>query len=290
MKAVTSWLERLLSRERRRAERKSPSHLVAHYWDGAAPLAHDIRDISATGLYLLTDQRWYPGTLVTMSLQRSSVPDTDPDGSITVKGKVIRSGADGVGLAFAMPAKEPGRAAHSTFPDGADRKTFQRFLKNVQSNRGQALIEYALILPILFLLIINVVNFGGFFYAWITVSDAARAGADYAILGGASVGAPGLPVATQIFNVITQEVSSLPNAASLSVSICQNDNGTVTALSGTCTSMPSDPEPTNYVLTTIDVTYTYQPFIGAFNFPNLGIYTSIPPTTVHRRAAMRVLN
>jgi Flp pilus assembly protein TadG len=142
-------------------------------------------------------------------------------------------------------------------------------------------------LPMLFLLIVNVVNFGGFFFAWITVANAARAGADYAILSGASVGSPGDATATQITDVITQDISSLPNASSLSVNICRNNNGTITTLAGTCSSVPSDPEPVSYILTTIDVTYTYLPFINVFQFPNLNIYATIPPTTVHRRAVMR---
>src|SRR5260370_43371 len=97
MKPVASWFEWLGSRERRTAERQTPLHLVAHYLDGAAPLGHDIRDISSTGLYLLTEQRWYPGTLVSLSLQRAGAPDTDPDRSIMVNAKVVRSDADGVG-------------------------------------------------------------------------------------------------------------------------------------------------------------------------------------------------
>ncbi len=35
---------------------------------------------------------------------------------------------------------------------------------------GQSLVEFALVLPLLFLLIVNAINFGGFFYAWITVA------------------------------------------------------------------------------------------------------------------------
>ena len=50
--------------------------------------------------------------------------------------------------------------------------------------RGQSLVELALILPLLFLLIVNVVNFGGVFFAWIAVADAARTGAQYWITGG----------------------------------------------------------------------------------------------------------
>ena len=46
-----------------------------------------------------------------------------------------------------------------------------------QSCSGQALIEFSLVLPLLLLLIVNVVNFGGLLYAWVTVSNAARTGA-----------------------------------------------------------------------------------------------------------------
>jgi Flp pilus assembly protein TadG len=252
-------------------------------------LAHDIRDISSTGLFLLTEQRWYPGTLVMLSLQRVGVANTDPDRSIMVNAKVIRLGTDGVGLELIMPEKPAPPGVHNLRANGTDRKTFHRFLQRLLGDRGQALIEYILMLPLLFLLIVNVVNFGGFFAAWITVANAARAGADYAILSGNSVGSPGDPTAAQITNMITQDISSLPNASSLSVNICQNNNGVITTLAGTCSSVPSDPEPVSYILTTIDVTYTYLPFINVFQFPNLNIYATIPPTTVHRRAVMRAI-
>jgi Flp pilus assembly protein TadG len=142
-----------------------------------------------------------------------------------------------------------------------------------------------------FLLLVNVVNFGGFFYAFITVANAARAGADYAIMAGASVasGHISLASASQITTLITTEIASLPNNPSLAVNICQNNNGTVIVLSGTCSSIASDPEPTSYVLTSIDVTYTYVPFIPLFSFPNLHINATIPPTSIHRRAVMRSL-
>ena len=45
--------------------------------------------------------------------------------------------------------------------------------------------------PLLFLLIVNVVNFGGMMYAWIAVSNAARTGAElHATWGGATIGSP----------------------------------------------------------------------------------------------------
>ncbi len=156
-------------------------------------------------------------------------------------------------------------------------------------DQGQALIEYILMLPMVFLLLVNVVNFGGFFYAFITVANAARAGADYAIMGGATVASSHLlqtPTASQITDLITTDIASLPNNPSLSVSVCQS--GGTTTPTGACTSL-TDPEAASYVLTSIDVTYTYVPFIPLFSFPNLHINATIPPTTIHRRAVMRVM-
>lgn len=157
--------------------------------------------------------------------------------------------------------------------------------QRLRQDRGQALIEFILVLPIIFLLIVNLVNFGGFFYAWITVANAARAGADYAILGGASPTGARTPSATKITNLIKADIASLPNASSLSVDVCQAG----AAQAGSCTGLDSDPEPSNYVMTVIDVSYTYQPFIPVFSFPQLGIYLTIPPTTVYQRAEMRTI-
>jgi Flp pilus assembly protein TadG len=279
------------SQERRKAERQDAPEVVAHYWDGAAPAAHTIRNISASGLYILTEQRWYPGTLVMLTLQRKDSVGEEADRSITVQSKVVRSGPDGVGLVFVPVEHEEKRVASGSSGDPghfltAGRKTIARFLQQVNDGRGQSLVEFILVLPVIFLLIVNVVNFGAFFYAWITVSNAARAGADYAIMGGATVQGPTPPTAAQISSLITTDILSLPNRSSLVVKVCQNFNGTVT---GTCAAMPSDPEPANYILTAIDVTYTYQPLIPAgFQFPNLNVYATLPPTTIHRRAVMRM--
>ena len=168
---------------------------------------------------------------------------------------------------------------------------FDRFFQRLRRNQGQALIEYLLVLPMVLLLLVNVVNFGGFFYAFITVANAARAAGDYAIMGGATVASAHIAQASasQITTLITTEIASLPNNPSLSVNICQNNSGTITALSGTCSSISSDPEPASYILTSIDVTYTYVPFIPLFSFPNLHINATLPATTIHRRAVMRVM-
>jgi hypothetical protein len=289
------WFKGSLPRQRRKVERQDTPQVVAHYWDGGAPAAHTIRDLSESGLYVVTEQRWYPGTMVMMTLQRKDSFDGEADRSITVQSKVVRSGTDGVALIF-VPEENGYRHAANGASNGnghfatAGRKAISRFLQQIRNGKGQSLVEFILILPVVFLLIVNVVNFGAFFYAWITVSNAARAGADYAILGPLSAGSPPTPTPAQVVNVITQDVLSLPNRGSVTVNVCQNINGTVTTLAGSCTSPGTDPEPASFQAITIDVTYTYRPLIPAgFQFRNLNVYATIPSTTIHRRAVMRYL-
>ncbi len=157
------------------------------------------------------------------------------------------------------------------------------------SARGQALIEFILVFPMLFLLIVNAINFGAFFFAWITVANAARAGASYWVLGSAAVGAPTPATPAQITTLVTNDISSLLNRSSLVVRVCRNSNGVITC-TGSGTGTPSvDPEAPTYVSASVDVTYTFQPPIPLFTFARLGIHATLPPTTIHRKATMRVL-
>ena len=293
------WLDWLLSEERRQGRRRKSLPLVAYYWDGANPVAHQVRDASQTGLFLLTEHRWYPGTVLAMTLQHTAVGAEDPQRAIAVNARVVRTGDDGVGFEFILPEKEkelqqlPGMPAPMI-----NKKRMKSFMDHLGENKlgdtkGQALLEFVLSLPLLFLLVLNVVNFGGFFYAWITTADAARSGANYAILGGASAGSPASGNSTQINAVVAADIASLPNSASATVNICQTSYNTNTGkivtktVKGSCSGIPTDPESTSYVLTEVQVVYTYNPFFSAFSFPKLGVHLTIPPTTITQSAVMR---
>jgi Flp pilus assembly protein TadG len=92
-------------------------------------MPHRIRDISLAGLYLLTEQRWYPGTVVRLVLQRGGAAETDPHRSITVNAKVVRSGSDGVGLALVLPHNQVSRPKQKLDPTQVNTMTFSRFLQ-----------------------------------------------------------------------------------------------------------------------------------------------------------------
>lgn len=286
---MMNWFDRLLWTDKRSRMRQKYPTLVVYYSQGGRSEPHSVRDASASGLYLLTEQRWYPGTIITITLQSTQWPKGELEAAITLRARVVRSTDDGVAFSFDLPAGRSGRPSANAMGE-VDMNTVESFLKRAQGEAAQALIEYLLLLPIVLLLVVNVVNMGGFFFAWITVSNTSRAAANYAALAGASAGGVQVASVSKILAMVAAEDSSLPNNPSVVVDICRNFNGAVTTLSGTCSSVPADSEPTSYVLTSIDVDYTYKPFIPAgFQFRNLNVYVTIPPSTVHRRTVMRTL-
>lgn len=263
------------STELRHAPRVCEPTVAVYLWDGAAPSGRRLRDVSIAGAYLITDERWYPGTIVRLLIQA-------PPLSASISARVVRHGADGMGLEFLFRTFE-------------DRDRIQRMIARPSAitarlpARGQALTEFILILPLVLLLVVNTVNFGAFFFAWITVANASRAGAQYWALSNAGIGAPASPGAAQVTALITTDISSLLNRASLSVRTCTNNNGTASCTGTGSYTPPSDPEPSNYVLVSVDVTYTYRPPIPLWNFSGVSVYATLPPTTVHRRTIMRRL-
>jgi hypothetical protein len=118
---------RELFQDRRDTERHREPQLEAYYWSGAAPASHSVRDISSSGAYLVTQERWHLGTLVMITLQRT---DEYVDGrarSITLQSKVVRWGNDGVGFVFVFPATTDFRG-WDAYVHGADRKMFASFV------------------------------------------------------------------------------------------------------------------------------------------------------------------
>jgi hypothetical protein len=292
MGGFSRWLESGDANMKRRATRSTEPSLMVYYWDGSAPQGHQIRDISASGAYIVTTERWYVGTIVRLILQGYKTAP-QPDGSIvpsrstSIPARVTRHGSDGLGVEFIFSSPE-------------EKKTVQAFVAamprvdpgpavNLAPVKGQALVEFALVLPLLFLLVVNAVNFGAFLFAWITVANSARAGAQYMVMAGATVGTPKPATAAQITTLVTNDVSSLLNRASLAVRVCINNNAILTCSGPGTYVPPADPEPTKYVLASVNVTYQYQPLLPLWDFNGLGIHATLPPTTIHRQASMRML-
>jgi Flp pilus assembly protein TadG len=286
---MKGWLAGGGEEDPRRAPRSIHPEILVYYWDGSAPEGRRIHDISPSGAYICTPERWYLGTIIRLILQRRRAAmaedgPTAPTVSTCIPARVVRQGSDGVAVEFVFrnrKEQESFRTFLAAIPaQPASGAPFQPALRR----KGQALVEFALIIPLVFVLAVNAVNIGGFLFAWITVANAARAGAEYMSMSSASVGNPTPATPAQVTTLVTNDVASLMNRASLVVATCTNDT---TAANG-CTTL-FDPEAPAYTLVTVDVTYTYKPYIPLFSFPKLGISATLPSSKIHRKAVVRML-
>lgn len=107
MKAGNSRLEKLLEPdlatvERRSAERRPVDNFSAYRWNGSRLTQEPVKDISTSGLYMITAERWQPDTLLSLILQRQGPLEVNPERRIEVEAMVVRWGEDGVGLEFVL--------------------------------------------------------------------------------------------------------------------------------------------------------------------------------------------
>jgi len=117
---------------RRRAKRFASPGLVAYYWTGGMTHSYDVANISATGLYLRTKERWAPETLIQMTLQKAQPSEVAKTGSISLLSEVVRWGEDGTGFNFVLNDRNL-RYEREILPgDVVDRKTVERFLKQLE--------------------------------------------------------------------------------------------------------------------------------------------------------------
>jgi uncharacterized protein len=121
------WLERWWSPDPRKAPREASTGVAAYYWTGGPPEAHPIRDISSTGLYVVTEERWYPGTLILMTLQNTAFGPEVAERTICVHSRAVRWGKDGVGLQFVLQ-----KESDDSPMAAADRKALDRFLQRLR--------------------------------------------------------------------------------------------------------------------------------------------------------------
>ena len=79
------------------------SSVFVYYWEGAASAPRGVRNLSVTGAEIVTPDRWYPGTIINLTLQCGA--QAAGDGAATCKAlsmrsKVVAHSRDGVSLEF----------------------------------------------------------------------------------------------------------------------------------------------------------------------------------------------
>ena len=102
MGSSKSWF-RLPFVYRPRAERRESPALAAFHWDGPTPRQSHVANISCSGAYLLTDERWQVGEVLALSLQRSGAFETASQRHFAVQAKAVRRDREGIGVQFLMP-------------------------------------------------------------------------------------------------------------------------------------------------------------------------------------------
>ena len=78
--------------------------------------------------------------------------------------------------------------------------------------RGQSLVEFALVLPILLLLVLGGLDFGRVFLGWVTLNNTARIAANFAASNATLISA-GNPAALAAYNTLVQDDATATNCA-----------------------------------------------------------------------------
>lgn len=115
------------------ATRKLLPGLIAYFFTGGNPVAQEVRDISATGIYIVTNERWYPGTVIRVTLTDRDHPTADR--TLTVNAQAVRWGKDGVGLELILEKEDQPRSALSQSMEqtfGVNPARVEAFLENLK--------------------------------------------------------------------------------------------------------------------------------------------------------------
>ncbi len=62
-----------------------------------------MRNVSSTGLYLATPERWPVGELATLRIHFGGVPEEGAQSEFAIQALVVRHGEDGIGMSFVLP-------------------------------------------------------------------------------------------------------------------------------------------------------------------------------------------
>lgn len=104
--SLKHWLRDIAVGNRRVAERRQLRGFAAAYDTGSGLRQSIIHDISATGIYLETSDRWEPQASVHLTLHRIASPIAGtPAPLVNLTARVVRCTEDGVAFAFEMPSE-----------------------------------------------------------------------------------------------------------------------------------------------------------------------------------------
>ena len=94
---------------------------------------HPVKDISLTGAYLRTRERWYIGSVVVLTLEQEG---RSVASSISIPCRVARHGPDGVGVSFLLHRDEDRSALQGFMRAYTENKHSSRALEDAVTAEG----------------------------------------------------------------------------------------------------------------------------------------------------------
>lgn len=100
MSSIANFIAKLMQIERRKDGRVAARSVEAFHKAAREEKPIRIKDISATGIYLITTERWPLESNVSVILRRKRLFGNGETSQVQMKAQVARWGEDGVGLTF----------------------------------------------------------------------------------------------------------------------------------------------------------------------------------------------
>ena len=132
MKRLIRWLYP----DQRVANRHTMPPLIAFLGMVRSSKEYKIGDVSIAGFYMITEDRWIPGTAFPITLERTD--DSSMGRTLTVKATVVRVGDDGVGFSFLSPAADESAEGDAASSTRVDLTKLAQFLKGLPLSEGGA--------------------------------------------------------------------------------------------------------------------------------------------------------
>jgi len=136
-KTLGSLVKRFLNCEDPPPERRSiirllVQGLIVYSGDGETKKPYEVRDVSPTGLYLHTQERWTEGDVVSLVVERKDAAEEEHEKRVRAQLRVVRCDEGGIGLSWSWPEVlefEPWRRVHTKRLDETDADFFLRELR-----------------------------------------------------------------------------------------------------------------------------------------------------------------
>ena len=84
---------------------------------------------------MVTEERWYPGTLILTTLQRTEGGEEVANRSIQMLSRALRWGYDGVGLQYILAGSKEAHVSNTPLIKLIEGKESEKFLKQLKTGK-----------------------------------------------------------------------------------------------------------------------------------------------------------